>query len=447
MHSESTSHIHPVIKAKNILQEFSLPLIAGVVLGLLAANTNQIWYEMVVEFYPFGENASVFGHALTVHFIINGMFMCLFFGVAAKEITSSTLPGGVLNPLRRAINPLVGTLGGVFGPAGLYLLLAWVIYGGTDDFGAVANGWAIPTATDIALAWLVARLVFGATHPAVNFLLLLAVADDAIGLGIIAIFYPDPHYPVQPVWLLLVVAGMATAYVLRRFRIRWWPVYILIGGALSWVGLAKAGVEPALALVPIVPFLPHFGHSAGLFEEEALIVDIRNPSGEDSFHDHMPVFGLSVLDQFEHQLKLFVDVGLFFFAFANSGVALSSIGYVTGMVLVSLIIGKAVGVTLFSWAASLVGFPLPNGMRIRHLFISGIIAGLGLTVALFVAGKAFPSGSAFHDPGKMGAVLSIASAGLAYLLGRWFNAREQESIGARDDPVGDSAHQVSKADN
>ena len=447
MHSESTGHIHPVIKAKNILQEFSLPLIAGVALGLLAANTNQIWYQMVVEFYPFGENASVFGHALTVHFIINGMFMCLFFGVAAKEITSSTLPGGVLNPLRRAINPLVGTLGGVFGPAGLYLLLAWVIYRGTDDFGAVANGWAIPTATDIALAWLVARLVFGATHPAVNFLLLLAVADDAIGLGIIAIFYPDPHHPIQPIWLLLVVAGMATAYVLRRFRVRWWPVYILIGGALSWVGLAKAGVEPALALVPIVPFLPHSDHSVGLFEEEALIVDIRNSSGENSSHDHMQVFGLSVLDRFEHQLKLFVDVGLFFFAFANSGVALSSIGYVTGMVLVSLIIGKAVGVTVFSWVASLVGFPLPNGMRIRHLFISGIIAGLGLTVALFVAGKAFPSGSPFHDPGKMGAVFSIASAGLAYILGRWFNAQEQESIGVHDDPSGDSAHQVSKADN
>ncbi|CAI7989456.1 Na(+)/H(+) antiporter NhaA [Geodia barretti] len=423
MHSESTGHIHPAIRATNILQEFSLPLIAGVVLGLLAANTNHIWYEMVVEFYPFGENASVFGHALTVHFIINGMFMCLFFGIAAKEITSSTLPGGVLNPLRRAINPLVGTIGGVFGPAGLYLLLAWVIYGGSDDFGAVAKGWAIPTATDIALAWLVARLVFGATHPAVNFLLLLAVADDAIGLGIIAIFYPDPHHPVQPIWLLLVVGGMAAAYVLGRFRIRWWPVYILIGGALSWIGLAKAGVEPALALVPIVPFLPHSDHSAGLFEEEA------------------------VLDQFEHQLKLFVDVGLFFFAFVNSGVALSSIGYVTGMVLVSLIIGKAVGVTVFSWAASLVGFPLPNGMRIRHLFISGIIAGLGLTVALFVAGKAFPSGSAFHDPGKMGAVFSIASGGLAYILGRWFNARDQEGIGVIDDPAVDSAHQRSEADS
>ena len=72
----------------------------------------------------------------------------------------------------------------MFGPVGLFFVLAFVFYGGSDEFGTVANGWAIPTATDIALAWLVARVIFGARHPAVNFLLLLAVADDAIGLVI-----------------------------------------------------------------------------------------------------------------------------------------------------------------------------------------------------------------------------------------------------------------------
>ncbi|CAI7995793.1 Na(+)/H(+) antiporter NhaA [Geodia barretti] len=352
--------------------------------------------------------------------------MCLFFGVATKEITQSTLPGGVLNPLRRAINPIVGTFGGVLGPAALYLALTWVFYGGTENFGAVANGWAIPTATDIALAWLAARLIFGASHPAVNFLLLLAVGDDAIGLGIIAIFYPDPNHPVQPIWLLLVVGGMASAYIIRRFRIRWWPVYILVGGTLSWVGLAKAGVEPALALVPIVPFLPHSGHAQGLFEEE--------------------VFGLSVLDQFEHQLKLFVDVGLFFFAFANAGVAFSSVGLVTMMVLVSLIVGKAIGVTLFSWAASLVGFPLPDGMGVRHLLVAGIIAGLGLTVALFVAAKAFPDGSPFQDPGKMGAVLSIASALVAFIIGWALKVRGRTSATETAGEIGETDRQSTAAD-
>ena len=424
MHAQRAEHLHPVLRVVDFLQEFSLPLIAGVVLGLVAANVGQHWYEELVHFHPFGDHAYIFGHSLTVHFIINGMFMCLFFGIAAKEITESTLPGGVLNPLRRAINPLIGTLGGVFGPAGLYLLLAWVIYRGTADFGEVANGWAIPTATDIALAWLVARVVFGPMHPAVNFLLLLAVVDDAIGLVIIAVFYPDPHHPVEPIWLLLVVGGMAAAYVLRRLHVPWWPVYILVGGALSWSGMAKAGVEPALALAPIVPFLPHSGHHVETHEEEPHSHEMGGPP-----HPHATEVaehsGHGVLEQFEHQLKMFVDFGLFFFAFANAGVAFTSIGWVTLMVLLSLIVGKGIGVTLFSWAAERMGFPLPDGMSLRHLPVIGIIAGLGLTVALFVAGKAFPYGSAFEEPGKMGAVFSIGAALVAYVMGRVLHVRQE----------------------
>ena len=400
-----------------------MPLIIGVVLGLIAANVNHHWYETLVDFHPLGHGAYVFGHPLTIHFIINGMFMCLFFGIAAKEITESTLPGGVLNPLRRAINPLVGTLGGVFGPVGLYFLLAWIFYGGSEVFGAVANGWAIPTATDIALAWLVARVVFGPLHPAVNFLLLLAVVDDAIGLVIIAVFYPDPHHPVEPLWLLATVGGMAVVYILRRLRVRWWPVYILTGGSLSWVGLAGAGVEPALALAPIVPFLPHVSHNAEAEAEHDhthTSMSAPHPRATDAHHE-----GHSVLEQFEHHLKMFVDFGLFFFAFANAGVPFSSIGLVTMMVLVSLIVGKGIGVALFSWAAERAGFPLPDGMGVRHLVVTGVIAGLGLTVALFVAGKAFPGDSPFQEPGKMGAVFSIVAALVAYVLGKVLHVRQE----------------------
>ena len=429
MHAQPTAYVRSVARFVNLVQEFSLPLILGVILGLVSANVDYHWYHGLVDFHPLGDHAYVFGHALTVHFIINGMFMCLFFGIAAKEIAESTLPGGVLNPLRRAINPLIGTLGGVFGPAGLYLLLAWVIYRGTADFGAVANGWAIPTATDIALAWLVARVVFGPLHPAVNFLLLLAVVDDAIGLVIIAVFYPDPHHPVEPLWLLLVVGGMAVAYIMRRLRVRWWPVYILTGGAMSWIGMASAGVEPALALAPIVPFMPHGNHHAETTHHETSAPETHSHEMGGPPHPHATEVaehsGHSVLEQFEHQLKLFVDFGLFFFAFANAGVAFSSIGWVTYMVLLSLIVGKGVGVTLFSWVAARLGFPLPEGMAIRHLPVIGIIAGLGLTVALFVAGKAFPGDSPFQEPGKMGAVFSIGAALVAYALGKLLHVRQE----------------------
>ena len=425
------------------IQEYSIPLIIGVIAGLVWANIDFDSYYKLVEFdfWNFGKGPFlddgehhdlndfyIFGKHVTVHFLINEVFMVFFFGIAAKEITESVLPGGALNPLPKAINPIMGTLGGVFGPVGLFILLAVIFYGGTDDLGrmmfpaeGVLGGWAIPTATDIALAWLVARVIFGARHPGVNFLLLLAVADDAIGLVIIAVFYSEN---VLPLWLLLTAGGMATAYLFRRVGITWWPAYILIAGGMSWVGLVKTGVEPALALVVIVPFLPTLSQPS--HEDEALEEQARH-EGEEleqahgaGHHGHHT----GALNQFEHQLKLPVDFGLFFFAWANAGVAFGNINQVTLMILLSLIVGKTVGVSLFSYVVSKLGFPLPEGMGIRHLMVAGMIAGLGLTVALFVANKAY-YGTDFLDPGKMGAVFSVIVAALAFAFARGIGIRRE----------------------
>ncbi len=425
------------------LQEYSIPLILGVIAGLVWANIDFSSYHDVVEFdfWNFGKGPFlddgehhdlndfyILGKHITVHFLVNEIFMVFFFGIAAKEITESILPGGALNPLPKAINPIMGTLGGVFGPVGLFILLAIIFYGGTDDLGrmmfpaeGVLGGWAIPTATDIALAWLVARVIFGARHAAVNFLLLLAVADDAIGLVIIAVFYSEN---VQPLWLLLTLGGMVAAYVFRRIGITWWPVYILIAGGMSWVGLVKTGVEPALALVVIVPFLPAL-HAAPHGDEA--IEEHAGHEGEElaqahtaGHHGHQA----GVLERFEHHLKLPVDFGLFFFAWANAGVAFGNINQVTLMILLSLIVGKTVGVSLFSFVVSRLGFPLPEGMGIRHLMVAGMIAGLGLTVALFVANKAY-YGTDFLDPGKMGAVFSVIVAALAFAFARFVGIRSQ----------------------
>ena len=424
------------------LQEYSIPLILGVIAGLVWANIEFDSYYHVVEFDfwnfgngPFLDDGEghdkndfyIFGKHVTVHFLINEVFMVFFFGIAAKEITESILPGGALNPLPKAINPIMGTLGGVFGPVGLFILLAVIFYGGTDDLGrmmfpaeGVLGGWAIPTATDIALAWLVARVIFGARHAAVNFLLLLAVADDAIGLVIIAVFYSEN---VQPLWLLLTLGGMVTAYVFRRIGITWWPVYILIAGGMSWVGLVQTGVEPALALVAIVPFLPA-AHAAG-HDTEAIESgehgDRHDAGHAHGGHEHQ----VGVLEQFEHHLKMPVDFGLFFFAWANAGVAFGNINQVTLMILLSLIVGKTVGVSLFSIVVSKLGFPLPEGMGLRHLMVAGMIAGLGLTVALFVANKAY-YGTDFLDPGKMGAVFSIVVAGLSFVFARAIGIRREQ---------------------
>jgi NhaA family Na+:H+ antiporter len=401
----------------NLLQEFSLPLLGGVVVAMVAANTVPEWYHHAVHWKPFGD-AGLLGHELTLHFLVNDIFMVFFFGIAAKEITESVLPGGALNPPAKAMNPLLSTLGGVIGPVavffvGLALMRQLGVYGPEVDVAALRRGWGVPTATDIALAWLVARSVFGNGHPAVSFLLLLAVADDGIGLAIIAIFYGDPVHPTRPEFLGLVLAGMAAAFALRRLGIKRWLPYVAIGGPLAWCGLILAYLHPALALVFIVPFLPGPHRDTGLFAGEDEVDRMGEALAHDLHIEHSP------LHQFEHHLKRFVDLGLFFFSFTQAGVPLADLGPMTWLILGSLVIGKTAGITLFGLGARAAGFPLPDRMGVRELVMAGYVAALGLTVALFVAS------AAFIDPvllgqAKMGALFSafvgISAVGIGRVL-------------------------------
>ena len=401
-----------------ILQEFSIPLLLGVVCAMIAANSAPEWYEHILHWQPFGDFAPLGpSHPITFHFLVNDLFMVLFFGIAAKEITESCLPGGSLNPIRKAITPLFATLGGVVGPvivffSGLALAFELGFYQeGLDDFEGLSRGWGIPTATDIALAWLVARMVFGAGHSAVSFLLLLAVADDAIGLVIIALFYGDVSVPVEPIYLLLVALGMLVAYGLRRAQVTQWWVYVVLAAPLVWFGLILAHLHPALSLAMIVPFMPGPKLDTGLFVDVD-DVDLVGEKEAERLHLHH-----SPLHLFEHQLKLTVDLGLFFFAFANAGVALADVGPLTWLVLGSLVLGKTVGIPLFGLLGRLFGLTLPEGMTLGDLIMAGFIAALGLTVALFVAAEAYID-PLLQGQAKMGALLSGLVGIVAVLIGR-----------------------------
>ena len=373
------------------MREFSIPLISGVIVALFWANLAPQGYLDFLHSRFLGD--------LNFHFVTNDIFMVFFFGIAAVEITQSCLPGGDLNPLKKAINPLLATLGGVAGPVLMYLILNHFI--GAEPF---SRGWGIPTATDIAFAWLAARMVFGSSHPAVSFLLLLAVADDAVGLAIIAVFYPDPNFPVEPAWLFLTAMGMLLSLGLRIRRVRtYWP-FVLFGGGLSWAGLFLAHLHPALALVFIIPFLPHAALEKKHFFEED--IEDRTP-----------------LSQYEHDWKVIVDFGLFMFGLANAGVAFSAFGTATWLVLVSLLAGKSVGVFTFGNIAKMLGFPLPTGMSGKDLLMAGVIAGIGFTVALFVAGEAFTD-PVIQGAAKMGAMLSFVAAIIAVPLGKILRIRK-----------------------
>jgi Na+:H+ antiporter, NhaA family len=375
----------------NLLREFSLPLIAGVVIALVWANSDYESYHHFVHVEFLGP--------LSFHFLTNDIFMAFFFGIAAAEITQSCLPGGDLHPLGKAVNPLLATFGGVAGPVLVYLALN--LLAGSP---ALVNGCGIPTATDIAISWLVARIVLGNSHPAIAFLLLLAIADDAIGMAIIAIFYPDPALPPQPAWLILVGTGVLAALIMRLKKVRnYWP-YILACGGTVWAGLLLAGLRPALALVPVIPFLPHpYREDKHLFEEDP----------ED----------VSTLAMFEHEWKVVVDFGLFMFGLANAGVRLSSVGTVTWLVLSALLFGKVLGISGCAFLGIKFGFPLPEGMNFRHLIIVAIVAGIGFTVALFIADEAFTD-PVIQDEAKMGALFSVGISAIAIAAGKLTDIRK-----------------------
>ena len=191
--------------------EHSLALPAGAVIALLWANT-------------FAETYARFAHAL--QFIVNDVGMVFFFALASKEVVEATAPGGALHTWRRAALPVAAAMGGMIAPALIYVALVHAIHQ-----TQLLRGWAVPCATDIAFSYLVAKAIFR-RHPAIPFLLLLAIVDDALGLVILAVFYPagDLHLATAAVPM---AAAVATALALRLRGTRSvWP-YVLAGGALS----------------------------------------------------------------------------------------------------------------------------------------------------------------------------------------------------------------------
>lgn len=393
------------------LFENSLFLVLGAVAGLLWANLDHPAYEAFLE-APLLQNpwfgVVEEGHrVINTHFLVNDVLMALFFAIAGKEVWEATLPGGALSDPRKAATPLIATLGGVLVPAGIYVLGAWALGHGGD----LMRGWAVPCATDIAFSYMVARVVFGAGHVAIPFLLLLAIADDAIGLVILAVFYPQGE--VAFVWMVLPVLAVILGFVMRRMRIHsFWP-YLLGPGVLSWVGFAFCGLHPALGLLPVIPAMPHAHVDTGLFDWKKL-------DREDT------------LSHFERWWKNPVELILGLFGLLNAGVVVQAVGAPTVLVVAGLLLGKPIGIWLFGMVAARGWrFGLPEGMDGRDLFVLGCVAGIGFTVALFVATVAFPPG-AVQDAAKMGALGSFGAAILSWIVAR--------AMGVRPVPLATGGH-------
>jgi Na+:H+ antiporter, NhaA family len=366
----------------SLILQNSLLLAIGTVAGLVWANVAHPSYQRLAD---------------SLHFAVNDVGMVFFFALAVKEIIEATLPGGALASRREAAVPVIAAAGGMIGPAALYALQAHAM--GRPQ---LMPGWAIPCATDIAFSYLAARFIFPKNHPAVPFLLLLAIADDALGLILLALFYPVGTVSLTS-FAVLMLPAIAMTYLIRQRRItNFWP-YLLVGGGLSWMALFFGGVHPALAMVPILPFMPHEKRDLGLFDPR-----------EHELPDTM--------NRFEQAWRLPVQFILFFFGLVNAGVTFSSIGVGSVIVFSSLLFGKPIGIVGTTFVAVQLGLRAPGGLSYRHATVMGVAAGIGFTVALFFATSAFPPGPTL-DQAKMGALLSFLAAPIAIVFGRMIGLR------------------------
>jgi Na+:H+ antiporter, NhaA family len=363
---------HPMKRPSEFVIDSMLALPLGCVIALVWANT-------LPESY--------FRASHAVAFFINEIALAFFLAIVSKEVVEATVPGGELHPWRRAALPMVAALGGVAVPLALYVFFLRAL-----GEQMLIAGWVVICAVDISASYIVGRMIFG-RRAEISFLLLLAISMNVIGLAVLAALHPigDANWPVG---LALMAAAIGAAFVMRRQKVRnFWP-YIFGPGVLSWAALYLAGVHPALALVPIMPFLPHAAHDAGMFVDPA-------PQAHDT------------LTAFERFWRLPIQGVLLLFGLVNAGFPI--MGQEAGMwaVPVAVVIGRPIGVVLATAIGVGVGLHLPKNLRWRDVPVIGCITSVGLAMALFFAAEAMATGP-LQLQLKMGALLTVLGAGVAF---------------------------------
>jgi NhaA family Na+:H+ antiporter len=320
---------------------------------------------------------------------VNDVLMVVFFFVVGLELRVE-LAHGVLSQWRRALLPAGAALGGMLAPAALYLL--------TASAPAQRSGWGVPIATDIAFA-IGALGLLGKRIPTQLRVLLLALAviDDLGAIVVIAVAYSSG---LAPGGLLALLAGVAATLVLQRLGVTRTLAYAA-PALLLWLGCYWAGVHPTIA-----------GVVAGLLTPVGAPGDAEPSPAETLRRALQPWVSLLIMP---------------LFALANAGVSLT--GLCDGLarpelsqvglgVLLGLVVGKPLGILLVTWLLLRLGLAaLPPGVETRHLLVLGVVAGIGFTMALFIAELAFTD-QALLAVAKLAILVASAVAGvLAALLG------------------------------
>ncbi len=331
---------------------------------------------------------SYFTVSRVLAFPVNEIGMALVFGLIAQEVFEEMAPGGALHQWRRWVVPLVGAAAGIAVAA-----LVYAVYVEWKLEPMLQAAWPVVAGVDVAFAYFVVKAIFR-RHPAVAFLLLLTLATNVIGFVVIAPQYVVAAERTGGAALLMALAVGSAVWFKRRHVSEFWP-YIWVSGGLSWLALFLEGFHPALALLPIVPFIPHARRRL-----DELFADDGDATGPTPRH-------------FEHVWHDHAQVALFLFGLVNAGVILT--GYATGTwaMLAALLVGRTAGILIGVSLAVALGMRLPQQLRMRELTVIAVAASVGLTFSLFFATTLFPAGPLLAEL-KLGALLSVVGVPLAF---------------------------------
>jgi NhaA family Na+:H+ antiporter len=386
-------------------------IVVASILGLIIANSpfGKNYFEILKTKLSF--DLGFFDFEMDVSHLVNDGLMAIFFLVVGLEIKRE-LTSGHLSNLKSALLPLLAAIGGMVIPAAIYLLIAGDSY---------SSGWAIPVATDIALALGVLSLVSTKNNATLRpFLLGLAVIDDIGAILIIAVFF---SVGIKLNWLIAVVVVVGIVVALKYLKVQYIFVYIFLG-IILWFSLYEAGIHPTIAgvilglLAPSNPFV-----SKEYIDTEELL-DLSTV--ENVIKTKKIAKGsVSVVEWLEHIIHpwtAFLIVPLF--AFVNSGIVITSQSIsnainspVAWAIFFGLVAGKPLGIFLFTYVSlkTNVG-ALSGNVRWSEIFATGSSAGIGFTVSIFIAKLAFEDETLQSLAIFSVLVASVVSALISYLI-------------------------------
>ena len=363
-----------------------LVLLIAAILALIISNGSlaDLYFHILEKYLFIGINE--FGLKLSVHHWINDALMAIFFFFVTLEIKREFIQGELSN-LKQAMLPIIAAVGGMIVPALFYIVI---------NFGnpETMNGWAIPSATDIAFSLGILSLLGSRVPISLKvFLTALAIIDDLGAILIIAFFYSGD---LSIVYLSLILICYILLLVLNKFSIKVFTPYLIIG-LFMWFFTYKSGIHATIAGVLLASTIPH----------------------------RLKEHDFSLLVKLEHAISPYVAFMIMpLFAFANAGVSLKGLSLYTLLnpvplgILCGLFFGKQIGVLLFSFVSIKLKFAeMPNNSSWLSLYGVSILTGIGFTMSLFVGNLAFVENVQYMDGVKIGVLAgSLLSTLAGYFL-------------------------------